>query len=149
LQLVLEGVGLDHVQSVVARPVPAATTSRSRPARASRTAAADTLHITSQTSRGLTAALANPLALGETVVLSGGSDSVASAITVTQQQLPSTLSSVPTMFPPYPYRPKDFAFIYAQGLFHLFYIRHNINALADTTEVCVFRTIVNTWIGPS
>jgi sucrose-6-phosphate hydrolase SacC (GH32 family) len=45
-------------------------------------------------------------------------------------------AGVPTMFPPYPYRPKEFAFIYAQGLFHLFYMRHAMNAVhADSTEL--------------
>lgn len=135
LQLVFEGIGLDHVKSVASRRGEGAAASPPRPGGPSG-AATDTLSITSQTSRSLAAALASPLPLGGTVILSCAVDSVAAAVTVTQQQLPSKLSGVPTMFPPYPYRPKEFAFIYAQGLFHLFYIRHAINAVNDdSTEI--------------
>ena len=45
-------------------------------------------------------------------------------------------SGAGTMIAPYPYRPKEFAFLYEGGLFHLFYIRHNILAPhLDSTEV--------------
>ena len=41
-----------------------------------------------------------------------------------------------TMYAPIPYWPRDFAFIYAQGLFHLFYIRHAMNVVHDdSTEI--------------
>jgi len=136
LQLVFEGIGLDRVKSVAARLGERASASRALPSGASGMQAADTLSITAQTSRGLAAALASPLPVGGTVILSCAPGSVAAAITVTQEQLPSAQSGVPTMFPPYPYRPKEFAFIYAQGLFHLFYIRHAYNVTHDdSTEV--------------
>ena len=38
------------------------------------------------------------------------------------------------MFPPYPYRAKEFAFIHAGGLFHLFYMRHDLSALDDDSS---------------
>jgi hypothetical protein len=41
-----------------------------------------------------------------------------------------------TMYAPIPYRPRDFAFIHARGLFHLFYIRHSYYvAHDDSTEI--------------
>src|SRR5436853_445142 len=43
-------------------------------------------------------------------------------------------SSGATMFPPYPYRAKEFAFIHAGGLFHLFYMRHDLSALDDDSS---------------
>jgi sucrose-6-phosphate hydrolase SacC (GH32 family) len=40
------------------------------------------------------------------------------------------------MYPPFPYRAKEFALIYAGGLFHLFYMRHDLLAPSeDSTEV--------------
>jgi beta-fructofuranosidase len=40
------------------------------------------------------------------------------------------------MLAPYPYRPKEFAFLYVDGVFHLFYIRHSLLAPhEDSTEV--------------
>jgi hypothetical protein len=37
-----------------------------------------------------------------------------------------------TMMPPAPYRAKDFAFVYAGGMFHLFYIRENSTIPAES-----------------
>jgi predicted GH43/DUF377 family glycosyl hydrolase len=60
----------------------------------------------------------------------------AATVPAATRQLRSTSSGLPTMFPPAPYRPKEFAFIYADGLFHLFYIRHDMLAPhPDSTEV--------------
>lgn len=39
------------------------------------------------------------------------------------------------MTPPPPYRPKEFAFIYDQGVFHIFYMRHNRSVTDDETEL--------------
>jgi hypothetical protein len=38
------------------------------------------------------------------------------------------------MVPPFPYLAKDFAFVYANDQFHIFYIRHSIFAADDSTE---------------
>jgi hypothetical protein len=38
------------------------------------------------------------------------------------------------MTPPAPYRAKDFSLIYARGLFHIFYIRHDTSVIDDSTE---------------
>ncbi len=40
-----------------------------------------------------------------------------------------------TMYAPFPYRPKEFAFLYVGGVYHLFYMRHNTSATDDSTEV--------------
>jgi len=39
-----------------------------------------------------------------------------------------------SMVPPYPYRAKEFTIIFDGTQFHLFYMRHNYNALDDSTE---------------
>jgi predicted GH43/DUF377 family glycosyl hydrolase len=60
----------------------------------------------------------------------------AAAHAAARQQPPSAEEGVPTMFAQYPYRPKEFAFFYAEGLFHLIYMRHNYTAPhLDSTEV--------------
>ena len=42
---------------------------------------------------------------------------------------------IPTaMHPPGLYRPKEFAFIHDAGLFHIFYMRHNLTVSDDSTE---------------
>ena len=58
------------------------------------------------------------------------------ALAVTAALAAPAPSIAGTMVAPYPYRPKEFAFVYEGGLFHLFYIRHNILAPhLDSTEV--------------
>jgi len=82
----------------------------------------------------IAAAFGLALLAGGTVILSSAPRGVADTLPV-DPPLPSA-QSTSTMFPPFPYRPKEFAFIYAQGLFHLFYIRHAMNVVHDdSTEI--------------
>ena len=45
------------------------------------------------------------------------------------------------MVPPEPYRPKEFAFIHDQGVFHLFYMRHDTWEPDDATEIDIGHAI--------
>jgi hypothetical protein len=133
-QLELSGLGLDQVGSLI---VPFGGTSALQSSRErgdGLTSGTDTLVITSRTPTTVTAALAEPLDLGETVVAAG--TDVATALTITQAQLTSTQSGNPRMTPPETgVQARDFAFIYAQGQFHLFYNRLDHAVPYDSTEV--------------
>lgn len=56
-------------------------------------------------------------------------------------------------YPPVPYRPKDFAFVYGQNAFHLFYINHDTTssvteAANEKTFQHVTSTDLSTWSSP-
>ncbi len=45
-----------------------------------------------------------------------------------------TLPNAVSMIPPTPYRAKEFALVFSNGLFHMFYMRHNMSGVEDSTE---------------
>ena len=144
-QVELTGVGLENVQSVVAQsataiPERAATSipARSRAAIPAQAAAVmtsgDTLEIVSQSPTFIVARSQAPLTQSQVVVLGSSTDD-ATAATTFSTQTPAGGSSLPVMFPGGTIRPKDFAFIYALGQFHLFYIRHDDSLPDSSTEL--------------
>ncbi|HTQ42981.1 MAG TPA: hypothetical protein VMI75_09530, partial [Polyangiaceae bacterium] len=46
----------------------------------------------------------------------------------------TTLPSPSSMYPPSHFRAKEFAFIHANGYFHLFWMRNNLHEVPDSTE---------------
>jgi len=94
----------------------------------------DSLSIVAQSSNRLAAPLPAPLPAGQTVALYGSNGAV-SAIQISEQQQASPQAGSPNLIPPYPERAKDFAFIYAQGAFHVFYTRVNPTVSGDSSEI--------------
>jgi len=118
------GRGLDRVQE--ARLVRGSASS----------ATTQTIEILSQSDQTLTIETPPDLAPDDVLVLSNGEGEPATALLIDVPEPPSPGSGFsPTMVPDYPLEAKDFAFIYTDGLFHIFYIRKNPTVPDSMSEV--------------
>jgi len=97
----------------------------------------DTLEILSQGPTTLTIRTPANLGSSPVLVLSNGEDESASALSLDgiADPDPGGSSFGPRMIPDYPYEAKDFAFIHANGQYHLFYIRINPTVPDSLSEI--------------
>jgi hypothetical protein len=131
-EIVLSGIGLDQVSSVsLLQPgTAAARLTKSRNV----ANATDTLPIVTQTPGCITVNPNSPVSPGTELLLTGDDGTAAAAAPVATPQGVDGTSDIPGMFPGGTIRPKDFAFIYELGQFHLFYIIHDTAKADSLTE---------------
>lgn len=121
----ITGVGLDQITSVTLASGAASARKGTRSA-----ATSESFPITYQTPTALAVQLPGSLDGTQSLVLGNGAGEPTAGATPDGTESEQLVGF--RMFPPFPYRAKDFAFIRASGQFHLFYIRENLGIVSES-----------------
>ena len=92
----------------------------------------DSLQILSQSDSWMTVALPAAPVDDRTLILQAGNSGALAASTLSPTEIDSPADYRMTL--PSPYKPKDFAFVFGGGFFHLFYIFDDPSVSPDSTE---------------